>query len=81
MVQEDEAMSTELCEHRKSRKTRMKGMRYCNDCGAVFFAKAFEDFRPSPWPKFIKWTLVYTTISLATVEGMIYVRALILGLT
>jgi len=76
-------MSTELCEHLKSRKTAIKGMRLCNECEGVFFVQTFEERkdRPSPWPKFIKHTLLYTTISLGTVLGMIYVRALILGLT
>jgi len=79
----EDSSIVEECEHLKSRKTAIKGMRLCNECEGVFFVQTFEERkdRPSPWPKFIKHTLLYTTISLGTVLGMIYVRALILGLT
>jgi len=71
-------MSTEQCQHGNTSKTGWKDLRRC-DCGALVFKKMREG--PSPWPKFIKRTLLFTTISLGTVLGMIYVRALILGLT
>jgi len=66
------------CEHTRTHKTSFKDLKRC-DCGALVFKEMREG--PSPWPRFIKRTLLFTTISLGTVLGMIYVRALILGLT
>lgn len=69
---------SEQCQHNSTHKTRWKDLKQC-ECGALVFKEMREG--PNPWPKFIKRTLLFTTISLGTVLGMIYVRALILGLT